>query len=71
MAMIAMVTRCSSENAAHLSKESIPIPSPVSNQVLVKVSHVAQNPTDGKYRNFVCTIYMPEPLYLTGRSSMP
>lgn len=52
MAMIAMVTRCSSENAAYLSKESISIPSPESNQVLVKVSHVAQNPTDGKFRPF-------------------
>ncbi|OKL57860.1 hypothetical protein UA08_06730 [Talaromyces atroroseus] len=29
-----------------LSKENIPIPSPAANQVLVKVSHVAQNPTD-------------------------
>jgi len=32
-----------------LSRENIQIPSPESNQVLVKISHVAQNPTDGVY----------------------
>jgi NADPH:quinone reductase-like Zn-dependent oxidoreductase len=31
-----------------LSKEAIPVPTPGEHQVLVKVSHVAQNPTDGK-----------------------
>ncbi|KAF3002345.1 hypothetical protein E8E14_007109 [Neopestalotiopsis sp. 37M] len=29
-----------------LSKETIPVPTPVEHQVLVKISHVAQNPTD-------------------------
>lgn len=31
-----------------LSKETIPVPTPGEHEVLVKVSHVAQNPTDGK-----------------------
>lgn len=30
-----------------LSKETIPMPTPGEHQVLVKISHVAQNPTDG------------------------
>jgi NADPH:quinone reductase-like Zn-dependent oxidoreductase len=34
--------------AGKLSKETIPLPTPGEHQVLVKVSHVAQNPTDGK-----------------------
>lgn len=32
-----------------LYKECIPPPTPGPNQVLVKVSHVAQNPTDGRF----------------------
>ncbi|EQB50260.1 hypothetical protein CGLO_10321 [Colletotrichum gloeosporioides Cg-14] len=32
-----------------LVRKSIPIPQPASNQALVKISHIAQNPTDGKY----------------------
>lgn len=32
-----------------LFKECIPAPTPGPNQVLVKVSHVAQNPTDGRF----------------------
>lgn len=32
-----------------LSKETIAVPTPTEDQVLVKISHVAQNPTDGKY----------------------
>lgn len=30
-----------------LSKDQVPLPTPDENQLLVKVSHVAQNPTDG------------------------
>ena len=39
----ALVTR-----AGKLRKENVPVPIPDEHQVLVKVSHVAQNPTDGK-----------------------
>ena len=35
------------DSQPRLSKENIAIPSPAANQVLVKVSHAAQNPTDG------------------------
>ena len=44
---IAMVIRAPAGQPPTLSKESIPIPSLQANQVLVKISHVAQNPTDG------------------------
>lgn len=43
MSCVALVTKNGS-----LSKQSIPIPAPAANQLLVKVSHVAQNPTDSK-----------------------
>lgn len=33
-----------------LVKSAIPVPLPGSNQALIRVSHVAQNPTDGKQR---------------------
>lgn len=33
-----------------LVKCSIEVPSPASNQALVRVSHVSQNPTDGKHK---------------------
>lgn len=39
----ALVTR-----GGKLSKETIPMPTPGEHQVLVKISYVAQNPTDGK-----------------------
>ncbi|KAF3390249.1 hypothetical protein F1880_009039 [Penicillium rolfsii] len=42
----AVVVRVANGNQPTLSLESIAIPSPKANQVLVKVSHVAQNPTD-------------------------
>lgn len=41
MSCVALVTKNGS-----LSKQSIPIPTPAAKQLLVKVSHVAQNPTD-------------------------
>lgn len=40
----ALVTR-----AGKLAREAIPVPTPGEHQVLVKISHVAQNPTDSKY----------------------
>ncbi|EAW12250.1 zinc-binding alcohol dehydrogenase family protein [Aspergillus clavatus NRRL 1] len=44
----ALVARVVDGQKPLLSKENIPIPSPAPNQVLVRVSHVAQNPTDVK-----------------------
>ncbi|KAF6835365.1 hypothetical protein CMUS01_05816 [Colletotrichum musicola] len=45
----ALVTEApSSGGPATLVKKSIPLPKPAPNQVLVKISHVAQNPTDGE-----------------------
>lgn len=43
----AVIVRVPDGQSPKLSKENIQIPSPESNQVLVKISHVAQNPTDG------------------------
>ncbi|KAL4976006.1 hypothetical protein BDW66DRAFT_166746 [Aspergillus desertorum] len=43
----ALVVRVSSGQSPTLSIEDIPLPKPAENQVLVKLSHVAQNPTDG------------------------
>jgi NADPH:quinone reductase-like Zn-dependent oxidoreductase len=40
--MDAIVTK-----AGRLAKEKIPVPEPADNQALVKISYVAQNPTDG------------------------
>ncbi|KAL5041770.1 hypothetical protein BDW71DRAFT_217419 [Aspergillus fruticulosus] len=42
----AIVVRVSDGQSPRLSKEDIPIPHPAANQVLVKLSHIAQNPTD-------------------------
>lgn len=58
----AMVIRAPAGQAQTLSKESIPIPSLQANQVLVKISHVAQNPTDSEYASghsygMACTIH--------------
>lgn len=47
--MMAVVVRGSDKSSVRLSNEEIPIPSPAEHQVLIKISHVAQNPTDGKY----------------------
>ena len=43
----ALVVRVDDGQPPRLSKENIPTPSPAANQVLVKISHAAQNPTDG------------------------
>lgn len=43
----ALVVRVDDGQPPRLSKENIPIPLPAANQVLVKISHAAQNPTDG------------------------
>lgn len=40
----ALITR-----GGKLSKETIPVPTPGEHQVLVKISHVAQNPTDSEF----------------------
>ncbi|KAL4747506.1 hypothetical protein BDW72DRAFT_206398 [Aspergillus terricola var. indicus] len=42
----ALVVRVADGQSPKLSKENIDIPRPAENQVLVKVSHAAQNPTD-------------------------
>ncbi|RHZ59802.1 uncharacterized protein CDV56_106190 [Aspergillus thermomutatus] len=42
----ALVVRVADGESQKLCKEDIPIPCPTANQVLVKISHVAQNPTD-------------------------
>ncbi|KAJ5981178.1 hypothetical protein N7499_001809 [Penicillium canescens] len=44
--MTALVNRGSAEQSPRLSKEEIDVPVPVGHQILVKISHVAQNPTD-------------------------
>ena len=54
--MTAMVNRYSGEQSPRLSKEEIDIPTPADNQVLVKISHVAQNPTDGKSKKARSTL---------------
>ena len=46
---IALVVHTVDDGKPHLFKECIPPPTPGPNQVLVKVSHVAQNPTDGGF----------------------
>lgn len=43
----ALVQRNTSDGKQTLSLEALPKPKPEANQMLVKVSHVAQNPTDG------------------------
>lgn len=52
--MDALVVKTSNDTP-RLVKESLPTPKPGDHQVLVKVSHVAQNPTDGT----ACPSYMP------------
>lgn len=45
--MSALVVRVTDGRPPTLCKEDIPIPCPAGNQVLIKISDVAQNPTDG------------------------
>lgn len=45
--MDALVVRVPAGQSPKQCKEQIPIPSPGASQVLVKLSHAAQNPTDG------------------------
>ena len=44
----ALVQRNINGNPA-FTKEQVPKPVPEAHQLLVKISHVAQNPTDGRY----------------------
>lgn len=43
----ALVVRQEGDSAHKLVKQPIPVPTPADNQLLVRVTHVAQNPTDG------------------------
>ena len=47
----ALVVHQEGDAAPKLVKQSIPIPTPGDNQLLVRVTHVAQNPTDGTLRS--------------------
>lgn len=49
--MTVLVVRVADGQSPVSSKETIAILSPSANQVLVKISHVAQNPTDGMPRS--------------------
>ncbi|WYZ37982.1 hypothetical protein EsH8_II_001488 [Colletotrichum jinshuiense] len=44
--MQALVTEVANGGSAAMVKKSIPVPEPAANQALVRISHVAQNPTD-------------------------
>jgi NADPH:quinone reductase-like Zn-dependent oxidoreductase len=44
----ALVVRLDNNGTPKLAEEQVPVPKPGSQQLLVKVSHVAQNPTDGE-----------------------
>lgn len=46
--VLAQVQRLGNENTPHLVVEHIPVPKPANHEVLVKVSHAGQNPTDGE-----------------------
>jgi NADPH:quinone reductase-like Zn-dependent oxidoreductase len=43
----ALVVKTNGSAASTLERRFIPVPSPCEHQVLVRISHVAQNPTDG------------------------
>lgn len=55
----AVIVRVPDGQPPSLSKEDIQIPSPESNQVLVNLSHVAQNPTDGAYLHLLVSGVTP------------
>lgn len=42
----ALVVKTQADHPSSLERRSIPLPSPGDRQLLVRVSHVAQNPTD-------------------------
>lgn len=44
-----LVVRVPDGGTPTMEKEELPLPEPGSNQLLVKTSHVAQNPTDGRF----------------------
>ncbi|OAL03233.1 GroES-like protein [Phaeosphaeriaceae sp. SRC1lsM3a] len=44
--VLAQVQRLGTENTPHLVVEHIPVPKPANHEVLVKVAHAGQNPTD-------------------------
>jgi NADPH:quinone reductase-like Zn-dependent oxidoreductase len=46
------------DNQTGLTLREIARPAPQPNQVLVKVSHVAQNPTDGKWRTALTNVLL-------------
>lgn len=50
------------QKGGKLHKDDVPIPRPDENQVLVKVSHVAQNPTDGKPSIYMQNVYVASDL---------
>lgn len=46
---LAQVQRLGNGNAPQLVLESIAVPRPADDEVLVKISYVGQNPTDGEF----------------------
>lgn len=52
----ALVVRVDSSNTPTLVKELVPVPTPGEHQVLVKVSCVAQNPTDSEIHSLILTV---------------
>lgn len=56
--MTSLIVRVPEGKSPKLAQEQLPLPRPGAGQVLVKVSHVAQNPTDGM-------------LYITYSSALP
>lgn len=59
----ALVVRVDNNNTPKLSKESVLVPKPGKHQLLVKVSHAAQNPTDGKVNSLRHWLQFPFPSF--------
>jgi NADPH:quinone reductase-like Zn-dependent oxidoreductase len=57
----ALVVRMADSQSPKLSKENIDIPRPAENQVLIKISHAAQSPTDSMFQSShdCCLLMMP------------